>query len=103
MLRHARRLSALREASADPRVWIDELLGSHFFRPLQKRAEVLRLTELVRELRPAAVCEIGAAGGGTAFLFAHAAADDAIIVSVNSKFDRARREAIRRFAPLDRG
>lgn len=98
MLRHARRLVARREASADPRVWIDELLGSYFFRPLQKRSEVLRLTELVRELRPAAICEIGAAGGGTAFLFAHAAADDALIVSIDLEFDRARREAVRRFA-----
>jgi cephalosporin hydroxylase len=98
MLRHARRLVALREASEDPRVWMDELLGSYFFRPLQKRAEVLRLTELVRELRPAAVCEIGAAGGGTAFLFAHAAAEDAIIVSVDLNFERARRKAVRRFA-----
>ena len=98
MLRHARRLVALREASEDPRVWIDELLGSYFFRPLQKRSEVLRLTELVRELRPAAVCEIGAAGGGTAFLFAHAAAEDATIVSVDLEFEAARREAVRLFA-----
>lgn len=98
MLRHARRLVSLREASEDPRVWIDELLGSYFFRPLQKRSEVLRLTELVRELRPAAVCEIGAAGGGTAFLFAHAAADEADIVSVDLEFGRARREAVRLFA-----
>jgi predicted O-methyltransferase YrrM len=98
MLRHARRLVALRESSEDPRVWIDELLGSYFFRPLQKRSEILRLTELVRALRPASVCEIGAAGGGTAFLFAHAAADDAAIVSVDLEFERSRREAVRRFA-----
>lgn len=98
MLRHARRLVALRGASEDASVWIDELLGSHFFRPLQKRSEVLRLTELVRELRPSAVCEIGAAGGGTAFIFAHAAADEATVVSVDLEFGRARREAVRLFA-----
>ena len=98
MLRHARRLVALREASEDPRVWIDDLLDSYFFRPLQKRSEILRLTELVRELRPEAVCEIGAAGGGTAFLFAHAAAPEANIVSVDLEFERARRGAVRLFA-----
>jgi predicted O-methyltransferase YrrM len=98
MLRHARRLAALREASEDPNVWIDELLGSHFFRPLQKRSEILRLMELVRDLCPAAVCEIGAAGGGTAFLFAHAAADEATVVSVDLEFEQARREAVRLFA-----
>ena len=98
MSKHARRLVALRDASEDPRVWIDALLGSYFFRPLQKRSEILRLTELVRELRPAAVCEIGAAGGGTAFLFAHAAAEDATIVSVDLEFEHSRREAVGRFA-----
>jgi cephalosporin hydroxylase len=98
MLRHARRLVALREASEDPRVWIDALLDSYFFRPLQKRSEILRLTELVRELRPATVCEIGAAGGGTAFLFAHAAEAEATIVSVDLVFERARRRAVRLFA-----
>ncbi|MET0650789.1 MAG: class I SAM-dependent methyltransferase [Pyrinomonadaceae bacterium] len=98
MMRDARRLLALRDASEDPRAWIDDLLGSYFFRPLQKRSEILRLTELVCGLRPAAVCEIGAAGGGTAFLFAHASAKDAVVVSVDLKFERARREAVRRFA-----
>ncbi|HEX7313453.1 MAG TPA: class I SAM-dependent methyltransferase [Pyrinomonadaceae bacterium] len=98
MSRHARRLVALRDASEDPRVWIDELLGSYFFHPLQKRTEILRLTELVRELRPGAVCEIGAAGGGTAFLFAHAAADDATIVSVDLEFGHSRRKVVGRFA-----
>lgn len=98
MLRQARRLVSVRGASEEPSVWIDELLGSYFFRPLQRRAEILRLTELVRELRPEAVCEIGAAGGGTAFLFAHAAADDATVVSVDLSFERARRRAVGLFA-----
>lgn len=98
MLRDARRLVALRESSEEPEAWIDELLGSYFFKPLQKRSEILRLTQLVRELRPATVCEIGAAGGGTAFLFAHAAAHDATVVSVDVEFERARQKAVRLFA-----
>jgi cephalosporin hydroxylase len=98
MMRHARRLVALRAESEDARAWIDELLGSHFFRPLQKRSEILRLLEMVRALRPSNVCEIGAAGGGTAFLFAHAAAPDATIISVDMNFSAARREAVASFA-----
>jgi cephalosporin hydroxylase len=98
MMRHARRLVAKRLEAEEPAVWIDELLGDYFFRPLQKRAEILRLTESVRQLRPRTVCEIGAAGGGTAFLFAHAAAPDATIISVDLKFERARRRAVESFA-----
>lgn len=94
----ARRLVALREGASGVDAWADELLASHFFRPLQKRSEVLRLLEVVRALRPARVCEIGAAGGGTAFLFAEAAADDAVIVSVDLEFASARREAVSGFA-----
>lgn len=97
-MRHARRLISLRDRSSDPSVWIDELLRSYFFRPLQKRSEILRLTEIVRALRPATVCEIGAAGGGTAFMFAHAAAPDAVIVSIDSEFTASRRAAVSRFA-----
>jgi predicted O-methyltransferase YrrM len=97
-LRHARSLITLREHDEDPRAWIDELLSSHFFRPLQKRSEILRLAEVVRRLRPRRVCEIGAAGGGTAFLFAHAASDDATIISIDLAFNESRREAVASFA-----
>ena len=97
MKHRARRLVGLRERGG-PEVWIDELLGCHFFRPLQRRAELLRLMEVVRGLRPRAVCEIGAAGGGTAFLFAEAAAADATVVSVDLAFGASRRRAVRSFA-----
>jgi len=97
MSRHARRLVALRERCDEPRMWIDELLGSHFFRLLQKRSEILSLLETLSAMRPAIICEIGAAGGGTAFVFAYAAAHDATIISVDLEFARARREAIRHF------
>lgn len=98
MSREARRLVARREESEDASAWIDELLNANFFRPIQKRSEVLRLLEVVRELRPSTVCEIGAAGGGTAFLFAHASAPGATIVSVDLEFSDARRAAIEGFA-----
>ena len=97
MLVQARRLSNLATRSESAELWIDALLGSHFFRPLQRRAEFVRLWETVSAQRPAAVCEIGAAGGGTAFLFARAAAPDATIVSVDLNFRRAGRAALARF------
>jgi predicted O-methyltransferase YrrM len=98
MLRHARRLVSLGERAGDPCAWVDELLGSHFFRLLQKRSEILRLLERVRELRPANVCEIGAAGGGTTFLFTRASDAAARIVSIDLALDAARREAFQMFA-----
>lgn len=96
--REARRLVTLRERGGAAEEWIDKLLGSYFFRPLQKRSEILRLVERVESLRPEAVCEVGAAKGGTAFLFAHAAAPGATIISVDLAFGAARREAIGGFA-----
>lgn len=97
-MHQARRLVALRDGADDPQVWIDDLLQSYFFRPLQKKSEILRLTEIVRALRPSTVCEIGAAGGGTAFMFAHAAAPDAVIVTIDLAFSSSRRAAVSRFA-----
>ena len=98
-MHQARRLIALRDrGGGDPQVWIDDLLQSYFFRPLQKRSEILGLTEIVRALRPLAICEIGAAGGGTAFMFAHAAAPDALIVTIDLAFSASRRAAVSRFA-----
>jgi predicted O-methyltransferase YrrM len=99
MRREAARLVALRERGGEgPAALVDELMRSHFFRPLQRRSEFLRLWELVGEERPRAVCEIGAAGGGTAFLFAAAAAPDAILASVDLAFGAARRACVGRFA-----
>jgi predicted O-methyltransferase YrrM len=94
----ARRLARLRERGAGDGALIDELMASHFFRPLQRRSEVARLVEVAAAVRPAAVCEVGAAGGGTAFLFAHAATPDATVVSVDITFGGARRAAVGRFA-----
>lgn len=93
----ARRLSALRN-TASSQTWQDALWSSHFFRPLQKRAEILRLVEILRELGPVAICEIGAAGGGTTFLLAHASPADAVIITVDLAFPEKRKAALRQFA-----
>lgn len=97
-VQQARRLSALRNNADNPQTWLDALWRSHFFRPLQKRTEILRLVEILRELKPAAICEIGAAGGGTTFLLAHASPADAVIITVDLVFTETRKAALRQFA-----
>jgi predicted O-methyltransferase YrrM len=98
IVHQARRLSALRKRAGDPQVWIEALWRSHFFRPLQKRTEIFRLVDILERLRPTAICEIGAAGGGTTFLLAHAAAPDALIVSLDLAFTESRKAALKQFA-----
>jgi predicted O-methyltransferase YrrM len=97
MVRQARYLSRLRDSSADPALFIETLWRSHFFRPLQKKSEILRLIEIVRSLRPLTICEIGAAGGGTTLLLAQAAASNATVITVDSAFTQSRRDAVSYF------
>jgi predicted O-methyltransferase YrrM len=88
----------LRNQAENSQIWLDALWSSHFFRPLQKQKEILRLLEILGELRPSAICEIGAAGGGTTFLLSHASPNDAVIVTVDLLFSEARKAALRQFA-----
>jgi predicted O-methyltransferase YrrM len=54
-----------------------------WFRPNQKRTEILNLLKLVQQLRPRALLEIGAANGGTLFLLTRAAEPNARILSLD--------------------
>jgi predicted O-methyltransferase YrrM len=49
----------------------------------QAREEILWLLELVRELEPRTVLEIGIGAGGTLFFWSRVAAEDALLVSVD--------------------
>src|SRR4029077_4160932 len=51
--------------------------------PNQIRSELRDFLQLVQELQPGAVIEIGTALGGTLFLLTRVAAPDAILVSVD--------------------
>lgn len=51
--------------------------------PLQICTEIKALCDTVRQRRPRTVLEIGTEKGGTLFLFSRAAADDALLVSVD--------------------
>jgi len=54
-------------------------------RPTQATDEILWLLELVEELRPATVVEIGTDEGGTLFLWTRVAAEDATLVAVDAR------------------
>lgn len=95
----ARRLLRRAEAAAGrPGGLCEALWEFDEFRPLQIRSEIVALLGIVEELRPRTVCEIGAANGGTTFLFARAAASDALLISLDLGFDEARARAVSSFA-----
>ncbi len=52
-------------------------------RPAQIRSEIQGLFEIVRDLKPQVVCEIGTALGGTFYIWCQAAADDAHLISLD--------------------
>jgi cephalosporin hydroxylase len=66
------------------------------FRPYQKRSELVAFLRRVATLRPVAICEIGAASGGTLCALSHAAAESAVVISVDLQFTAARLEALPR-------
>ena len=57
-------------------------------RPIQLPGEIESLLDLAKSLEPRTVLEIGTARGGTLFLLATVASDDALLVSVDLPFGR---------------
>ena len=67
---------------------LEELFGetsvlSILYAPMQVRWEIERLLNVLGELRPRYVLEIGTARGGTLFLWTRVASNDALIISVD--------------------
>lgn len=56
---------------------------SFSIKPYQIESEITILLELMRELRPRVVLEIGTASGGTLFLLTRVAQPDAILISID--------------------
>ncbi len=87
--RAIRTLQRMERQLPDPRLrWAIPYLfkgKGHFryIRPIQTPAEVVSLFTVVADLRPRRILEIGTATGGTLYLWAQAAADDATLVSVD--------------------
>jgi cephalosporin hydroxylase len=96
LVRRASKLSglAVRAASSEER-WA-AICGFDEFRPYQKQSELLTFLERVTPLQAGAICEIGAASGGTLCALCHAATDSAIVISVDVDFTEARLKALPR-------
>lgn len=62
---------------------VDLALETPVIRPLQDRSEFLELANLVGELRPTNVLEIGTFRGGTLFVFARLSSPNATLVSLD--------------------
>jgi len=52
-------------------------------RPVQVYEEILKLAEVVADLKPRRVLEIGTANGGTLFIWYRLASDDATVISID--------------------
>jgi len=91
-------LLALSDPDADISEQISLLWRFSDFRPLQKESEIATLVNRYRSLAPRTVLEIGSAGGGTTYLFAKNAPDDAHLISLDLSFGTTRQGIIERFA-----
>src|SRR3954468_1490074 len=98
LVHRARRLASLAAQATTPEGRCDAIEQFAEFRSYQKRSELLKFLERVEQLRPAAICEIGAASGGTLCALSHTAAESATIVSVDYDFTAARMHAVPRLA-----
>jgi predicted O-methyltransferase YrrM len=94
LARRARKLSALAGRAATPSDAWEAICQFDEFRPPQKSAELVSLLERVTLLRPQAICEIGAASGGTLCALSHAATESAIVISIDRDFTVARLKAL---------
>ncbi len=100
LVRRARKLSRLAERAGSARACCSVIDQFPEFRPYQDAAELHAFLDRAVALRPGAVCEIGAASGGTLCALAHAARPS-IIVSVDIDFSRARLRALPRLGRSD--
>jgi cephalosporin hydroxylase len=87
----ARRLSVRCDAAPTLTQMIHEVESSVKFRAHQKQCEIRGFLEIIRELIPQTICEIGAAQGGTLCLFSHVAAREARLLSIDINFSPLQR------------
>src|SRR5690348_32017 len=83
-------IASLREASANVRTPEQALSLAFDFRscgirivPAQVPEEIIQLLNIISQKPPTRVLEIGTAGGGTFFLLARMAAEDALLISAD--------------------
>ncbi len=101
LIRRAHVLSALAARAATAEERCEAIFGFDEFRPFQKTSELLVFLQRVASLKPVAICEIGAASGGTLCALSHTATESAIVVSVDLQFTAARLKALPRLGRPD--
>lgn len=94
LVRRATRLGELAAAAVTAEQRWDVITGFPEFCPYQKKSELVRFVRLVASVRPLAICEIGAASGGTLCAMSHAADQSAVVISVDIDFTPARLRAL---------
>lgn len=90
----ARLLSRQCDAAPSLTRLIEEVQQNPSFRLQQKTSEILRFLEMVREVKPVTICEIGAARGGSFCLFSRIASPDASLLSIDLKFSAPQQAVI---------
>jgi predicted O-methyltransferase YrrM len=83
----ARRLRRMQPATFDDAIELAEqfrFAGRLSIRPMQIRSEISSFLDLIASEPPATVLEIGTARGGTLFLLAQAARENALLVSIDA-------------------
>jgi len=98
LLKQAKLLREQCRASENLDQLIDTVLDCQWFRPIQKRTEILALLKILEHLKPKLLCEVGAAGGGTLFSFSAVSSDDAQLLSIDIAYTSAQRKAYARMA-----
>ena len=93
LARRARSLGRAAAAAESIGACCDAIDAFPEFRPYQKRSELVEFLDRAARLRPAAICEIGAASGGTLCALAHVARPS-LLVSVDIDFTAARLHAL---------
>ena len=96
-----RRAAELRSRAAgcdSAAAYLDALQSVEGFEPAQKNSELLAILARVGALRPVRMCEIGAAGGGTLFLFARMCAPGSLVISIDLSYSMGRRRLLGTFA-----
>lgn len=93
LVTEARRLADTLGTETKVERLVDLVNASPLIRSNQRRTEIVAFIKLVERLKPAVVCEIGAAGGGTLALFSRVAAADADFVSIDLAYTEGQRQA----------
>ena len=100
LVRRARKLSSLAATSTSLDDCCDAIDTFPEFRPYQKRSELVAFLERAAALRPSAVCEIGAASGGTLCALAHGARPS-VLISIDIDVTQARLRALPKLGRTD--